>query len=65
MSLDTVDTPIAVPIAAGAVAAEDDPALQRVFVLQKTLAMPYTLPGDVNSRRAATPVLGKMEWVMR
>ena len=46
-------------------AKDDDPALQRVFVLQKSLAMPYTLPGDVNSRRAATPVLGKMEWVMR
>lgn len=43
----------------------DDPALQRVFVIQKTLAMPYTLPGDVNTRRAATPVLGRMEWVMR
>lgn len=46
-------------------AKDDDPALQRVFVLQKTLAMPYTLPGDVSTRQAATPVLGKMEWVMR
>ena len=46
-------------------AAPDDPALQRVFVTQKTLAMPYTLPGDVHSRRSATPVLGRMEWVMR
>ncbi len=46
-------------------AKDDDPALQRVFVLQKTLSMPYTLPGDVSTRQAATPVLGKMEWVMR
>ena len=46
-------------------AAADDPALQRVFVLQKTLAMPYTLPGDTSTRRTATPVLGKMDWVMR
>ena len=46
-------------------AAENDPALQKVFVMQKTLAMPYTMPGDLNTRRFATPALGKMEWVMR
>jgi len=37
----------------------------RQFVLQKTLAMPYTLPGDPNTRRNAIPVLGRMDWVMR
>jgi len=36
-----------------------------VFILQKTLAMPYTLPGDVNTRRNATPALGRTTWVMR
>jgi hypothetical protein len=36
-----------------------------VFVLQKTLAMPYTLPGDDQTRRQATPVLGRLDWVMR
>ncbi len=36
-----------------------------VFVLRKTLAIPYTLPGDVRTRRLATPKLGRMEWVMR
>lgn len=41
---------------------DDNP---KVFVLQKTLAMPYTLPGDSSTRRTATPVLGKMTWVMR
>lgn len=37
----------------------------KLFVLRKTLAMPYTLPGDVATRRNATPVLGRMTWVMR
>jgi hypothetical protein len=37
----------------------------KLFVLQKTLAMPFTLPGDTKTRRAATPVLGRMNWVMR
>lgn len=41
---------------------DDNP---RVFVLRKTLAMPYTLPGDLNTRRTAAPQLGRMEWVMR
>ncbi len=36
-----------------------------VFVLRKTLAIPYTLPGDVASRKRAQPQLGRMEWVMR
>jgi hypothetical protein len=35
------------------------------FFLRKTLAMPYTLPGDPNTRRHATPSLGRMKWVMR
>lgn len=37
----------------------------RFFVIRKTLAMPYTLPGDGRTRRGATPVLGRMTWVMR
>lgn len=37
----------------------------RFFVLRKTLAMPFTLPGDIRTRAVAMPVLGKMEWVMR
>ncbi|HWL94672.1 MAG TPA: hypothetical protein VNT79_14215 [Phycisphaerae bacterium] len=36
-----------------------------VFVLRKTLAIPYTLPGDFASRKRAEPQLGRMEWVMR
>jgi hypothetical protein len=44
---------------------EDDIASQKVFVLQKTLAIPYTLPGDPGTRRTATPARGKMDWVMR
>lgn len=38
---------------------------QPVFVLTKTLAIPYTLPGDAATRRNAEPALGRMEWVMR
>lgn len=41
------------------------PQPPRQFVLRKTLAIPYTLPGDERTRRAADPVLGRMEWVMR
>ncbi len=37
----------------------------RFFVLRKTLAIPYTLPGDAKTRRTAEPKLGKMGWVMR
>jgi hypothetical protein len=37
----------------------------KVFVLRKTLAMPYTLPGDARTRRVATPALGRLTWVMR
>ncbi len=36
-----------------------------VFVLRKTLAIPYMLPGDERTRRIAEPALGRMEWVMR
>jgi hypothetical protein len=41
---------------------DDNP---RVFVLRKTLKIPYTLPGDANTRRTAAPQLGRMDWVMR
>ncbi len=46
-------------------AGEDDTESHKYFVLRKTLAIPYTLPGDVHTRGRATPVLGKMTWVMR
>jgi len=45
--------------------AVDESKNSPVFVLQKTLALPYTLPGDVNTRRVATPALGRPTWVMR
>jgi hypothetical protein len=35
------------------------------FVLRKTLAMPYTLPGDAKTRRSAAPAAGTLSWVMR
>ncbi len=38
---------------------------EEFFVLRKTLAMPYTLAGDVKTRAAANPKLGKMTWIMR
>lgn len=37
----------------------------RWFVLQKTLAIPYTLPGDPNTRGNAVPALGRLHYVMR
>ncbi len=43
-------------------AGEENP---KYFVLRKTLALPYTLPGDARTRRSATPALGRMTWVMR
>lgn len=43
----------------------DEKENPKLFVLQKTLSMPYTLPGDVRTRGAAVPVLGRMTWVMR
>jgi len=43
----------------------DEAENPKFFVLRKTLAMPYTLPGDERTRRDATPVLGRMGWVMR
>jgi hypothetical protein len=42
-----------------------DEANPKFFVLKKTLAMPYVLPGDLNTRRYATPKLGRLTWVMR
>lgn len=43
----------------------DDESNPKLFVLRKTLAIPYTLPGDVRTRANAQPVLGRMTWVMR
>lgn len=45
--------------------ASNDEANPKLFVLRKTLAMPYTVPGDASTRRTAAPVLGRMTWVMR
>lgn len=42
-----------------------DGSNEKFFVLRKTLAIPYTLPGDVRTRAYATPKLGRMTWVMR
>jgi len=43
----------------------DQDANPPLFVLRKTLMIPYTLPGDARTRGSATPVLGRMTWVMR
>lgn len=43
----------------------NDESNPKLFVLRKTLAIPYTLPGDVRTRANAQPVLGRMNWVMR
>jgi len=37
----------------------------RRFVLRKTLRIPYTLPGDRQTRHEATCVRGQVEWLMR
>jgi len=44
---------------------EDEKAEAEVFVVRKTLAMPYTLPGDAKNRKTATVAAGTMTWVMR
>ena len=44
---------------------KSDEANPKFFVLKKTLAMPYILPGDLSTRRYATPKLGRLNWVMR
>ncbi len=41
---------------------EDNP---RFFILRRTLAITYHLPGDAKSRKQARPVRVKREWVMR
>jgi hypothetical protein len=43
----------------------DDKDNPQYFVLRKTLAMPYTLPGDSKTRRSAAPAAGPLSWVMR
>lgn len=57
------------PGAAGAQAmgkvSVSDGGIPKFFVLRKTLAIPYMLPGDAETRRSAKPALGKMTWVMR
>jgi hypothetical protein len=44
---------------------QDEAGQPRFFVLRKTLAMPFTLPGDSTSRRIGQAALGRMTWVMR
>ena len=44
---------------------ESDDKNPKIFVLRKTLAIPYTVPGDLKTRRIAKPKLGRMNWVMR
>lgn len=41
---------------------EDNP---QFFILRKTLALTYELPGDPDTRRHANPVRLRREWVMR
>ena len=43
----------------------EDKDNSQYFVLRKTLAMPYTLPGDARTRRSAAPAAGPLGWVMR
>ena len=38
---------------------------QRFFILRKTLAIHYDLPGDSQTRRTTVPTRVKREWVMR
>lgn len=52
------------PIKPGAPTTQKDEN-PKFFVLRKTLAMAYTLPGDAKTRRTAEPKLSKMDWVMR
>ncbi|UCF33168.1 MAG: hypothetical protein JSV78_12620 [Phycisphaerales bacterium] len=44
---------------------EESETNQRFFILRKTLAVTYKLPGDVLTQSRATPVRDKREWVMR
>lgn len=37
----------------------------RNFVVQKTLTIPYVLPGDEQTRPSAEPLLKRVTWVMR
>jgi len=37
----------------------------RFFVMQKTLAIPYRVPGTERTRRTVEPGLGRIYWVMR
>jgi hypothetical protein len=42
-----------------------DDSNPRYFTLQKTLAIPYVVPGDVSTRKTVDPTLGRLHWVMR
>ena len=44
---------------------EESEANQRFFILRKTLAIKYSLPGDVFTRSRAVPVRQRREWVIR
>jgi hypothetical protein len=44
---------------------EDPKNNPRVFVLRKTLHVPYQLPGNVQTQQLARPLRGERDWVMR
>jgi hypothetical protein len=44
---------------------EESESNQRFFILRKSLAITYGLPGDVSTRFRAVPVRQKREWVIR
>jgi hypothetical protein len=44
---------------------EESPGNPRHFLLRRTLAVSYVIPGDVQTRPSATPARVKEEWVMR
>jgi len=50
---------------AGKPAPKDADKNPRWFVIQKTLAIPFRMPGDVRTRRAVEPQLDRIHWVMR
>lgn len=43
----------------------DSPQNPQFFVLRRTLAVTYRLPGDEQTRKTANPIRLKREWVMR
>lgn len=44
---------------------EEAPDNPRFFLLRRTLAVTYNIPGDPGTRRSSTPVRRNREWLMR